>query len=89
MVVCTQWYRLGLQLKVRPRTLEAIAAQFSHSRDQLLKMLKTWLTTGDNTSWKTLTDALRSQSVGVSQLADVLEAKYCLVEETEVHESKR
>ena len=44
-------------------------------------MLKTWLTTSDNTSWKTLTDALRSRSVGATQLASVLERKYCVMEE--------
>ena len=47
-------------------------------------MLKVWLTTSDNTSWKTLKDALKSRSVGASQLAGVLETKYSLVEGTEV-----
>ena len=81
------WYRLGLQLKVRIATLDRIKAQFSDSTHQLLEVLKTWLTDSDNTSWKTLTDALRSRSVGQPSLADDLEAKY-KVEETEVHESK-
>ena len=79
-----QWYPLGLQLKVRIGTLDSIQAQFCDPKRQLLEMLKTWLTTGDNTSWKSLTDALRSRSVGAGQLASVLETKYCLVEETEV-----
>ena len=79
-----QWYHLGLQLKVTIGTLDRIRSQFTDRRDQLLEMLKTWLTTSDNTSWKTLTDALRSRSVGTSQLASVLETKYCLVEEAEV-----
>ena len=78
------WYPLGLQLKVRISTLDGIRVQFQNPRDQLLEMLKVWLTTGDNTSWTTLTDALRSRSVGASQLAGVLETKYCLVERTEV-----
>ena len=82
--VSAQWYHLGLQLKVRTGTLDRIRTQFHDPRDQLLEMLKTWLTTSDNTSWKTLTDALRSRSVGASQLAGVLETKYCLVEGTEV-----
>ena len=81
--VSAQWYHLGLQLKVRTGTLDRIRTQFHDPRDQLLEMLKTWLTTSDNTSWKTLTDALRSRSVGASQLASVLETKYCLVEGTE------
>ena len=79
-----QWYPLGLQLKVRIGTLDSIQAQFSDPKRQLLEMLKTWLITSDNTSWKTLTDALASRSVGASQLASVLERKYCVVEETGV-----
>ena len=47
-------------------------------------MLKTWSTTSDNPSWRTLTDALRSQSVGATQLAGDLEAKYCPVEGNDV-----
>ena len=84
--VCTQWYPLGLQLKVSVRTQDKIRKQSFNSRDQLLEMLKTWLTTAVNPNWRTLTDALRSRSVGASLLADILEAKYCLVED--VPESK-
>ena len=82
--VSPHWYPLGLQLQVRTSTLDSIRMQFQNPRDQLLEMLKFWLTTSDNTSWKSLTDALKSRSVGASQLAGVLETKYCLVEETEV-----
>ena len=81
--VSAQWYHLGVQLKVRTGTLDNIQAQFPDPKRQLLEMLKVWLTSSDNTSWKTLTDALRSRSVGASQLAGVLETKYCMVEETE------
>ena len=82
--VSAQWYNLGLQLKVRTGTLDRIYAKFpGNPRDQLREMLKTWLIISDNTSWKTLTDALRSQSVGATQLAGVLETKYCVVEPTE------
>ena len=82
-----RWYHLGLQLKVSPETQDSIRAQFSDPRDQLLEMLKVWLTTSDNTSWKAIIDALRSRSVQQSSLAANLEAKYKM-EETEVHESK-
>ena len=75
--VCEQWYPLGLQLKVRPEVLDRIKEQFSDSTHQLLEVLKTWLTTSDNASWKALTDALRSQSVSGYQIADYLENKYC------------
>ena len=82
--VSVQWYHLGVQLKVRTGTLDNIQAQFPDPKCQLLEMLKVWLTTSDNTNWKTLTDALRSRSVGASQLASVLETKCCVLEETEV-----
>ena len=79
-----QWYPLGLQLRVRANMLDSIRLQFQNPRDQLLEMLKTWLTTSNSTNWTTLTDALRSRSVGASQLASVLERKYCVMEETGV-----
>ena len=77
-----KWYHLGLQLNLRVNKLDGIRTQFHNPRDQLLEMLKTWLTTADNPSWKSLTDALRSRTVGANQLADHLEAKYGLVEDT-------
>ena len=82
--VSAQWYHLGLQLKVRIGTLDSIQVQFPDPKRQLLEVLKTWLTTSDSTSWKSLTDALRSRSVGASQLASFLERKYCVMEETGV-----
>ena len=74
-----QWYQVGLQLKVKIGRLENIQAQFSDPKRQLLEMLKTWLTNSDNTTWKTLTEALGSRSVGEGQLAGLLEKKYCMV----------
>ena len=82
--VSAHWYPLGLQLQVRASALDSIRIQYQNPRDQLLEMLKTWLITSDNSTWKTLTDALRSRSVGASQLASVLKTKYCLGEETKV-----
>ena len=75
------WYRLGVQLQVRISTMDSIRIQFQNPRDQLLEMLKTWLTTSDNTSWKSLADALRSRSVGACQFASVVERKHCVIEE--------
>ena len=82
--VSVHWYSLGLQLMVRSSKLDSIQVQFSESKRQLLEMLKTWLTTSDNTSWKTLTDAVKSRSVEACTLACALETKYCLRMETEV-----
>ena len=84
MDVSAQWFLLGLQLKVKIGTLESIQTQFAEPKRQLLEMLKTWLTTSDNTTWIALTNALRSQSVGASQLAGELEKKYCQVKGTDV-----
>ena len=86
--VSAQWCNLGLQLKLRTGMLDRIYAQFHDPRDQLREMLKTWLTTCDNTSWKVLTDALKSRSVGATQLAGQLEKKYCPVEGINVNKGK-
>ena len=72
----TKWYTLGVLLKVSIGTLDRIVISFSDPKRQLQEVLKTWLTTADNPSWKTVTDALRS--VGARQLADDLEARYIL-----------
>ena len=85
MDVAAHWYPLGLQLNVRSGTVDRIRAQFSDPRDQLLEMLKTWLTTSDSPNWRILTDALRSPSVGGVQLAGVLETKYSLGERTDIN----
>ena len=79
-----QWYLLGVQLKVKIGTLDSILTQFADPKHQLLEMLKAWLTTSDNTTWNTLTNALRSESVGAGQLSGELEKKYCLVKKAEV-----
>ena len=86
--VCDRWYNLGLELNLKSETLSRIPNHaLSHdSRDQLLEMLKTWLTISDNASWKTVTDALRSPSVRAYQLAGSLERKYCLTKD--MRESK-
>ena len=39
--VSSQWYHLGLQLKVKTGSLERIKTQFPDPRDKLLEMLKT------------------------------------------------
>ena len=82
--VSADWYDLGLQLKVGIGTLKSIRADFTAAKHQLRETLNAWLTTGDNPSWKTLIDALRSQMVGASQLAATLEKKYCPVARTEL-----
>ena len=79
-----QWYNLGLKLKVRTATIDSIQEDFTATQHRLREMLKAWLNTCDNPSWKTLIDALKSPLVGASQLAAALETKYCSVEKTEL-----
>ena len=79
-----QWYNLGLKLKVKTATLESIQEDFTATQHRLREILKAWLNTADNPSWKTLIDALKSPLVGASQLASVLEAEYCPVERTDL-----
>ena len=79
-----EWYDLGLQLKVRITKLDSIKEDFTAAKHRLREMLKAWLTTGDNPSWKTLIDALRSPVVEASQLAAALETKFCSVERIEL-----
>ena len=86
--ISAKWYLLGLRLKLKFGKLDSIQAQFPDPKRQLLEMLKTWLTTSDVASWKILTDALRSESVGATQLAGQLEKKYCPVEGTDVNKGK-
>ena len=83
MDISAQWYNLGLQLQVRTGQLKKFSEQFSDPSHKLREMLNDWLANSDNTSWKTLTNALRSRSVGASQLAGALETKYCPVEDTD------
>ena len=63
--------------------------QFSAADDRLREMLKTWLTTCDNPSWKVLINALRSRSVGAYQLADDLMRKWMEETEVRIHKSKQ
>ena len=79
-----EWYDLGLQLNVRVGKLNSIRTEFNTTKHQLREMLNAWLTSSDNPSWKTLINALKSRSVGASQLAGDLKTKYCPVKRTEV-----
>ena len=79
-----KWYNLGLQLNVRTGTLDKIKTEFPDPNDQLREMLKVWLNSSDNPTWKTLIDGLRSRIVGASQLAGDLETKYCPLDGMEV-----
>ena len=82
-----RWYRLGLQLGVKTGKLDTIRAEFHNPEDQLTEMLKMWLKTSVDPSWKNLAVALKCESVGEDHLAGNLETKYCLLEAKEVDSS--
>ena len=52
----TQWYDLGLQLRLPSSTLDTIATHSDH--EQNLMMLREWLQTDPEASWDKLADAL-------------------------------
>ena len=75
----TKWYNIGLRLKVSVAKLDGIESQFSDQGKCMREVLKGWLkgTAGTKPAWGVLVEALRSQTVGESQLADQLEVKHC------------
>ncbi len=78
--VCSYWEYIGLGLNLKPGTLEAIKGPFKGHKDCLMDMLKEWLNTCPDPSWRSLTLALRSPIVGKDTLASQLEARYCAQE---------
>ena len=62
----TKWYNFGLKLKVKPSDLDAIGQQYHNPADCFREVLSTWLRQNSDTerTWATLTDALRSPTVG-------------------------
>ena len=57
-VAGTQWYDLGLQLKLSPSTLDTIAADNQTSDDCKRVMLRKWLQSDPEASWERLAAAL-------------------------------
>ena len=72
-----KWEDIGRELGVKQNTLSKIRASYSDSGDSLRVMLSKWLERHSIT-WKGVVTILRSPDVGQHQLADQLEAKYCL-----------
>ena len=57
-VAGTQWYDLGLQLKLSPSTLDTIATDHQTSDDCKRVMLRKWLQIDPGASWERLAAAL-------------------------------
>ena len=56
----TNWYRLGLQLKISDRDLDIIEYDTNRVEDQLRKMFQKWLQICDKPSWALIINALRA-----------------------------
>ena len=72
----SKWFNIGLRL-VHVGTLDSIEREKGDDGDHLRSMLKCWLK-GDKRTWKALSDALRSHTVGEDHVArnlDVIAAQ--------------
>ena len=66
-----QWYDLGLELDISPDTLDAIEVANGQNPDRCFRaMLTKWLREHERPTWRALAEALRSPSVGQSNLAE-------------------
>ena len=74
-----KWYFIGLWLKLPVNTLDGIKAQCgSELVECFCEMLKRWLTRVDPLpTWKSLSEALSSQSVDKAQLALKVMTNHC------------
>ena len=76
--VSSNWYDVGLVLRLRPGDLENIERQNQDVRVCLRKMLLRWLKKVDPPpTWEGLACALESPTVGEPRLAEQLRTKYC------------
>ena len=70
----TQWYNLGLGLDITPDTLDSIELANQQNPDRCFRaMLTKWLREHQQPTWSALAEALRSPSVGLSQLAQEIQ----------------
>lgn len=75
-----KWRKVGIQLDLSVRQLDAVAMIERDPVNQFMTMLD-WWERFDNTrrpcSWSTIVEVLRTNSVGEESLAKELEKKYC------------
>ena len=73
-----KWFNLGLQLNVKPSSLEAIQHKNKdHPDDCMTEMLILWLKQSNpRPSWSSLVAALKQQTVGQEDLADRIERQH-------------
>ena len=71
----SKWYDIGLELKVPKSTLKSIESRYEDDKACLREVISVWLRAGDNPTWESLVDALRTRVVDEPNLAAELEAK--------------
>ena len=74
-----KWYNIGLMLSVEVATLESIKKKYPvpDPSDQLREALKAWLESSKGVTWMVLVEALKTRTVGESQLGASLEQQHC------------
>ena len=73
------WYDIGSELNISFHTLDIIKDKHGDSKNCLLHMLREWFKWGKKScTWGTIVDALRSPVVGQEELANTIEATYCV-----------
>lgn len=75
--VRSKWYNVGLTLRLKSSTLDAIKANFDTCEEQYRECLKEWLKQDTHVkSMKVFTAALRDRTVKEESLANQLEMRY-------------
>ena len=72
----SKWYMIGIELGLDVDELDAIEANSHHRTDECLsKMLHSWLRQAiPRPTWSKLVEALRSRSIGYTNMAEELSA---------------
>lgn len=76
--VRSKWYDIGVELEISHYTLDAIQKEKSDIKDCLTEMLKIWLSnTSPPPTWSGLIQALSSEPVAESRIAEDIRKQNC------------
>jgi len=74
-VKTTEWYRLGLELKIDIHSLDIIECNENREEDKLKRVFQKWLKVCSKPSWRAIINALRA--IHRNRLATELEDNFC------------